>query len=75
MGHRARPPGKLFSCPSSVLERPARDGGIHRTLDIEWTGIYAKSDKACKFVNMEIPKRSAMQIFGASNYARNERAI
>jgi len=53
--------------------KPPASVEICGALDIERAGIYAKSDTACKFVNMEILKRSAMQISRA-NYARDERA-
>lgn len=55
------------------VKHPANVGTCG-ALDIERAGIYAKSDTACKFVNMEIPKRSVMQISRASNYARGEHA-
>jgi len=63
-----------FRVPVLSRETPGECRTTYGALDIERAGIYAKSDIACKFVNMEILKRSAMQISRASNYAWDERA-
>lgn len=63
-----------FRVPVLSRETSGECRTTYGALDIERAGIYAKSDIACKFVNMEILKRSAMQISRASNYARDERA-